>query len=167
MDTPRSRPLEERIAVAAMALLVVITLLNVITRYLTDESFAWTEEISVFLMIVLTLAGAASTTLGDRHIRIEYFYDSGSPARRRRLRLLSALVCTAFFLLFTGLYGVMVWDEVRWGETSMGLGIPRWWYSVWALPLLAAITVRCAVLARNAWRAPPDEPSSPTPTPTV
>ncbi len=40
--------LEEGLAVACMVLLVVITLLNVVTRYFTDQSFAWTEELSVF-----------------------------------------------------------------------------------------------------------------------
>ena len=40
--------LEEALAVAAMAVLVAITLLNVMTRYFTDESYAWTEELSVF-----------------------------------------------------------------------------------------------------------------------
>ena len=39
--------LEEGLAVACMALLLVITMLNVLTRYFTDQSFAWTEEISV------------------------------------------------------------------------------------------------------------------------
>ena len=33
---------------ACMVVLTLITLGNVVTRYLTDESFAWTEEISVF-----------------------------------------------------------------------------------------------------------------------
>ena len=48
--------LEEALAVAAMAVLVAITLLNVMTRYFTDESYAWTEELSVFLMVVMALA---------------------------------------------------------------------------------------------------------------
>jgi hypothetical protein len=52
--------IEETIAVASLALLLVITLANVLVRYFSDESFAWTEEISVFLMVVLTLAGAAA-----------------------------------------------------------------------------------------------------------
>src|SRR4051812_8574521 len=57
---PVRPPWEERIAVAALALLLVITLANVFTRYFTDDSFAWTEELSVFLMVVLALAGAAA-----------------------------------------------------------------------------------------------------------
>ena len=83
--------LEEGLAVACMALLVLITLINVLIRYFTDESFAWTEEISIFLMVVMTLAGASAAAARDRHIRIEYFYDSGTAARKRRLQLLRGL----------------------------------------------------------------------------
>ena len=74
---------EEALGVACMAVLVAITLGNVVTRYLTDESFAWTEEISIFLLVVMTLAGAASIAARDGHIRLEFFYDAGSARRRR------------------------------------------------------------------------------------
>ena len=49
------RRLEDLIAVLALAVLVQLTLVNVVVRYLTDESFAVTEEISIFLMVVLTM----------------------------------------------------------------------------------------------------------------
>jgi hypothetical protein len=36
----------------------------------------------------------------------------------------------------------MVWDDIRYGETSPGIGVPQWWYSIW-LPLLStAIALR-------------------------
>ena len=58
----KSRPkVEEWLGVACMVALTLITLGNVLTRYLTDQSFAWTEEISVFLIVVMTLAGAAAS----------------------------------------------------------------------------------------------------------
>lgn len=139
-------PFEERIAVAALALLVVLTLANVIVRYFTDESFAWTEELSVFLLVVLALAGAGAAAARDRHIRIEFFYESGSLGRRRALALLSAGLSALFFLLMALLFARYAWDEYRYGETTMGIGVPRWWYSVWLTPL-------CLIIAWRAWRA--------------
>lgn len=137
---------EERIAVAALALLVVLTLANVVVRYFTDESFAWTEELSVFLLVVLALAGAGAAAARDRHIRIEFFYEGGSPRRRRALALLSAASSALFFLLMAALFARYTWDEYRYGETSMGIGVPRWWYSVWLAPL-------CLLIAWRAWHA--------------
>ena len=144
-----ARRLEDHVAVLAMAVLVLLTLINVVVRYLTDESFAVTEEISIFLMVVLTMAGASAAVARDRHMRVEYFLETGSDARKRRLTALSAWATFAFFVVLTALLGRYVWDEFRYGETSMALGVPRWWYSIW-LPLLsAAIALRALGLARR------------------
>ncbi len=154
----RKVKIEEVLGVACMAGLVLITLGNVLTRYLTDESFAWTEEISIFLIVVMTLAGAASIAARDRHIRIEFFYDRGSVARRRALRLLSAGVTTVLFLTLTVLFGLTVADEIKWSETSMGLGVPRWWFTAAVPPLCLAIALRAAAYGWAIWRrvAPAD-----------
>jgi hypothetical protein len=70
--------------VIVMAALALITFANVLVRYFTNSSFAWTEEISVFLMIVLALVAGSAAVARDQHIRIEYFAEGGSmPARKR------------------------------------------------------------------------------------
>lgn len=140
---------------ACMAVLALITLGNVLTRYLTDESFAWSEEISIFLIVVMTLAGAAGVAARDSHIRIEYFYDAGSPARRRRLRLLASAATALAFTALAGLFAVTVADEIRWSETSMGLGVPRWWFTIVVPPLCLAIAWRAIQAGRRAWRGEP------------
>jgi len=137
-----------------MAALVAITLLNVLTRYFTDESYAWTEEISVFLIVVMTFAGAASIAARDGHIRIEFFYDSGSAARRRTLRLFSAAASVLLFGALTVMFAAMLVDEIRWSETSMGLGVPRWWFTAAVPPLCLAVTLRAALAGLRVWRLP-------------
>ncbi len=74
----------------------------------------------------------------DRHIRIEAFLDSGSPQRRRRLAIVSALATTLAFLLVFGLGLRLLWDDYRYEVTSPGIGVPQWWYTLW-LPLLALL----------------------------
>ena len=134
---------------ACMVLLLVITLLNVVTRYFTDQSFAWTEEISVFLMVVMTLAGASAAAARDRHIRIEFFYEGGGASRRRRLAIVAGCASGLLFLGLTVLFGRMVADEIRYAETSMGLGVPRWWFTVLSPLLCAALAARSFA---HAWR---------------
>jgi TRAP-type C4-dicarboxylate transport system permease small subunit len=107
-------------------------------RYFTDQSFAWTEEISCVLMLVLSLAGSAAALVRDSHIRVDYFFAGGTPARQRRLALFSALAVAAFFALLGVLSAQMAWDEFRFNETSPAIGIPKWWYSVW-LPVFCGI----------------------------
>jgi TRAP-type C4-dicarboxylate transport system permease small subunit len=150
---PRVPPaLEEGLAVACMVVLLLITVLNVLTRYFTDPSFAWTEEISVFRMVVMTLAGASAATARDRHIRIEVLYDGGSAARRQRLKIFAACTVALLFAVLTVLFGRVVADEIRYEETSMGLGMPRWWFTLFSPLLCATIALRSAALAWAAAR---------------
>jgi len=96
----------------------------------------------VFLMIVLALVGGSAVVARDRHIRIEYFAEAGSMARRRGLARFGALMVALLFLILTVTSVRMVWDDYRFGETSPGIGVPQWWYSIW-LPLIAfGITLR-------------------------
>jgi TRAP-type C4-dicarboxylate transport system permease small subunit len=136
-DAPRRLP-EDWIGAAAMALLALITFANVVARYFTSESFAWTEEISVSLMVVLAMIAASAAVVRDRHIRIEAIFESGSPQRRRRLAIVSAFATSLAFLMLFGLGLRLFWDDYRYDVTSPGIGVPQWWYTIW-LPLLALL----------------------------
>jgi len=129
---------EDRIGGGLLAALLVITLVNVFVRYFTDQSFAWTEEISSVLMLVLCLAGSASAIARDSHIRVEFFFDAGGPVRRQRFAKFSAIANTLFFLVLGLLSAQMAWDEFRFGDTSPAIGVPKWWYSIW-LPIFCGI----------------------------
>lgn len=142
--------LEDWIGVIVMLLLVGITFANVVVRYFTDESFAWTEEFSVFLMIVLALVAGSAAVARDRNIRIEFFFERGSAARQRRLAILSALGVAVMFIALAVLGARITWDEYTFGETSPGIGVPSWWYSIWLPVLSAGIALRAlGLLARN------------------
>ncbi|KRD16449.1 MULTISPECIES: TRAP transporter small permease [Acidovorax] len=141
---PRSLRLEDWLTVIVMAALALITFANVLVRYFTNSSFAWTEEISVFLMIVLALVAGSAAVARDQHIRIEYFAEGGSALRRKRLAQLGAVTVAVLFGLIAVLSVRVVWDDYRFGETSPGIGVPQWWYSIW-LPVLSTLIAARAV----------------------
>lgn len=132
------RRIEDQIGAAAMALLALITFGNVVVRYLTNESFAWSEEISVSLMVILTLVAGSAAVARDRHIRIELLFEAGSPARRRRFAMMSAAATVLAFLILTSLSCRLAWDDYQYEVTSPGIGVPQWWYTIW-LPVLSAL----------------------------
>jgi hypothetical protein len=44
-----------------------------------------------------------------------------------------------------------VWDEYRFEETTPGIGLPKWWYSIWLPVLSLAIAGRAfGLYLRNA-----------------
>lgn len=139
---PRSLRIEDWLTVIIMALLALITFANVLVRYFTDASFAWTEEISIFLMIVLALVAGSAAVARDQHIRIEFFTSRGSAARKKALARLGSACTALLFAIIAVLSTRLVWDEWRYEETSPGIGVPQWWYSIWLPVCSLAITLR-------------------------
>ena len=134
--------IEDWLTVIVMGLLALITFGNVLVRYFTNQSFAWTEEFSVFLLIVLALVAGSASVARNRQIRIEYFADSGSPERQRALARIGAMMVFVLFGLIAVLSSRMVWDDIRFGETSPGIGVPQWWYTIWLPVMSVAIAGR-------------------------
>jgi TRAP-type C4-dicarboxylate transport system permease small subunit len=152
---PRTRvplKIEETLAGIAIGLLGLITFANVVVRYLTNFSFAFTEEFSIFLMLFMALVGGSSVMAKQGHLNIMYVVDK-LPPKARRATLIGATALTAStFLLLAVLGARMAWDEYRFEVTSPGLGIPTWFYTMW-LPLLSlSIFGRAAGVWIRMWR---------------
>ncbi|BBK40381.1 C4-dicarboxylate ABC transporter permease [Allostella vacuolata] len=144
---------EEALMAAAMAALCLITFGNVVVRYLTNISFAFTEEYSIALMVIVTLLGASAAFAVDRHIRVTFLIDRLPPPARRWAELLVIGLCILMFVLLVRLGGRLAWDEYRFEETSPGLGIPSFLYTMW-LPILSlAVVLRLVGRAVRVWRA--------------
>jgi len=144
--------LEEYTAGIAIGILGVITFANVVVRYLTNFSFAFTEELSVFLMVLVALVGGSSVMAKGGHLKIMFVVDRVSPERRRVVGLIANAVTAIMFLLLAIFGARMAWDEYRFEVTSPGLGVPTWIYTVW-LPLLSlAIFGRAVGVMIRAWR---------------
>ncbi|MFZ3082030.1 TRAP transporter small permease [Rhodoferax ferrireducens] len=130
--------IEEFFAALAMALICCITFANVLVRYFTDVSFAFTEEFSIFLMVVLTFFGAAAAFARNSHIRMTFVTDR-LPVRLARLLEYVVLVLGALMFAIMAWYGTFLfWDDWQFDTTSPGIGIAQWIYTIW-LPLLSAV----------------------------
>lgn len=139
--------IEEALGAAAMALIVLISFGNVVVRYLTNVSFAFTEEFSIFLLVFMTFVGASAAFATNEHIRITFFLERMGPRTRLAAEAATLAATTAMFALIVYYGGQVTFDEWYWGETSPGLGYPAWIYTVW-LPLLSL-----AILGRVIGRA--------------
>jgi TRAP-type C4-dicarboxylate transport system permease small subunit len=131
---------ERFLGAAAMAAICLITLGNVLTRYFTDISFAFTEEISVFLLVFLTFIGSAKAFLDGNQMAVTFFTDKLDWAWRRRFLLFSLAMSALMLVLLAWFGGRMAWDDYDLDVTSPGLGWPQWIYTVW-LPLLALLVL--------------------------
>lgn len=144
--------IEENLAGIAIGILGIITFANVVVRYLTNFSFAFTEEFSVFLMVLVAFLGGSSVMAKSGHLKIMFLVDKLSPQRRRIVVLVAHALTAVTFLLLTIFGARMAWDEYRFEVTSPGLGIPTWIYTVWMPVLALAIFGRVIGVMVRAWR---------------
>ena len=90
----------------ALWCLASIVFLQFFTRYVLNDSLAWTEEIARYVLIVVGFFGAISVTRKGTHIFLEFFYRYLSPRAGKWLTTLMELVSLAF-------YGYLAWLAVE------------------------------------------------------
>lgn len=142
---PDARPrvplaIEETLAAAAMAVICVISLANVIVRYLTDASFAFTEEISVFMLVFLAFFGSAVAFARDEQIRIRFFAERMARPWRWAATVITLAANLVVFALVIWYGAQFTYEEWLFEATTPGLGVPAWLYSMW-LPVAAAVII--------------------------
>ncbi|CAM4140347.1 TRAP transporter small permease [Kerstersia similis] len=131
---------EEALAAGIMAVLCVITLLNVLTRYLTNASFAFTEEISVFLVVLMTFIGTATAFSRGLHLAMLALVER-MPWRVQYWQRIYALLCGIVMFAILAWYGALAWlDDYDSGLVSPGLGVPQWWYTS-VVPIFSCLII--------------------------
>lgn len=146
---PTGTPLtvEQVLTGVVMALIVLISLGNVVVRYLTSRSFAATEELSIALLVILAFLGSSTAFAFDRHIRVTFFIERLPPPLRRGAEWLAFALTAALFVFVAWYAGLLAFDQYRFEETSPALGLPQWWYTAW-MPVLAVLIVIRLALTR-------------------
>ncbi len=134
--------IERVLGAAAMMAIFLISIANVIVRYATDASFAFTEEYSVFLLVFLTFIGTGLAFARNAHIRIGFFAERFGPAFAQGCAVASRIASLLMFALITWYGALLAWDEYQFEEVSAGLGYPAWIYTAWMPVLSIAIILR-------------------------
>jgi TRAP-type C4-dicarboxylate transport system permease small subunit len=153
---PKFRP-EAWLATLALIAICLISLGNVIVRYATDASFAFTEEFSVFFLVLLTFAGAAVAARHNQHIRIELI-EHHLPKGMLKLVYILQWLAGMIVLGITVWYGsLFALEEYQWESLSPGLGLPNWIYVIWLPLMAAAIMIRMTQNLIDRLSGKPDE----------
>jgi TRAP-type C4-dicarboxylate transport system permease small subunit len=116
--------IEAFILSAGIILIALLTIANVFTRTLFDTSIAATEELSQFLIILVTFVGLSYGASQGRHIRMTALYDQVPDGARRYLMMFIAATTSAlmFVLAWYALVYVSVVKEL--GSFSPVLQVP-------------------------------------------
>jgi TRAP-type C4-dicarboxylate transport system permease small subunit len=88
---------EDWFAMAIFWLMAGAVILQFFTRYVMNDSFAWTEEIAVYCLIGVVFVGAAMCVRLSRHIQVDILYRFLSHGAARFLANLVLAVQVVFF----------------------------------------------------------------------
>ena len=86
----------------ATALVVMVVFVDVVMRYAFKMSFVFTQELEWHLFAFIFLMGAGYTLLKDGHVRVDIFYQRGSPKAQAWINFLGVI-----FFLIPGCYMVI------------------------------------------------------------
>ena len=143
---------EDWLAFALFWTLAAVVFLQFFTRYVLNDSIAWTEEIARYFLIGTTFVGAAMAARKGSHIALEILPHALPVGLRRWFRLVLDLVATGFFAIATWLcFGIA---QAMWHQPMVVIDVPLGVVYYVATFGLALTTVRFAWHAMMAVRAP-------------
>ncbi|MCV6823430.1 MULTISPECIES: TRAP transporter small permease [Halocynthiibacter] len=102
--------------------LSAIVFIQFFTRYVLNDSLAWTEEIARYVLIIVAYFGAISVTRKGTHIFLEFFYRYLSPRAGKYL----AVAMEALSMVFYGYLAYLGWILAAKTRTKMAsIAIPK------------------------------------------
>ena len=117
-------------------LMVAVTFVIVILRYVFDSGFIWLQESLTWMHAAVFMLGAAYTLQQDEHVRVDVFYRSMSEARRAWVNIIGVLIFVfplCGYLFFESIdYVGRAWSIKEISRDTGGLPYP-------AIPLLKSI----------------------------
>jgi TRAP-type C4-dicarboxylate transport system permease small subunit len=155
------------IAGTALAILVGITVLSVITRYLFDAPLYWLEEVSGLLIIWIIMVGAIPTERDGQHLTIPMLTD----LLPRRLGAAVEVAVTTLSIVVLGYVGWLGWRLAVGAREKLTDILEISWFWIDVSVTIGAIGIalymigslrRAVALALGATPTGSDRSSSPT-----
>lgn len=131
----------EKLVTSVILLLVTaITFANVVVRYLTPSQFAWSEELSINLFVLLIMMGCGLSARDGSLISLTLIFDRLSvKGKKIFVAIITVANCVFSAVLFkTGVDKVLT--QIANGKRTPSLMIPEWIFTIF-LPIGAVFLV--------------------------
>lgn len=118
--------IEEVLCVIALVIMTVLTFANVIARYVFSASFSFSEEITTYLFVLLSLLGSAVAVRRKAHLGFTALIDIVPENVRRIFHAISFLLATLFSSALFVFGMKMVYSQMSRGQVTAGMQWPEW-----------------------------------------
>lgn len=143
-------PPEAWIGLAFFWILGLVVVYQFVTRYVLNDSAAWTEEIARYLLIATVFTGATIGVAKNNHIQVDFFYRYMPRALSRAMSTAVDVLRIAFFASTVVLTALMM-QRLSTSRMTM-IDLPM--NLVYGVCLLgfAMMAVRSVLVARRHWQ---------------
>lgn len=114
---------EDWVALVIFWVMALAVFLQFFTRYVLNDSYAWTEEIATYCLIGVVFIGASMCVRLSRHIQVDLIYRYLPRVLARTLSTMIDLIRIAFFGYAVNL--VWVYIQIIGDETMTTINFPK------------------------------------------
>ncbi len=144
-------PAEAWVALGFFWLLGAVVFYQFFTRYVMNDSAAWTEEIARYLLIATVFTGATIGVIKNNHIQVDFFYRYMPRPMARGMATAVDILRIAFFAAAVVLTVLMMLKLGSNSRMTM-IDLPMNWVYGVCLVGFAMMTFRSVLVARRHWQ---------------
>jgi TRAP-type C4-dicarboxylate transport system permease small subunit len=150
---------EDWIALVLFWSLAFIVFLQFFTRYVLNDSLAWTEEIARYGLMWVTFIGGAVVTRKNSHIAVELLSNVMSPGPMRSALLAMVDMIKLLFLAILAYFSVLILERMHYQRMTvfdLPMSIVYGGVAFGCFLMVARQAFNVWQNARTRWRAPHD-----------
>jgi len=118
--------LEEYFLVVTMAAMVLIIFLQIIMRYVFNNSLTWSEEITRYIFLWQIWVGVSFAVKSSKHIRVDIIKDFLSAKGKVIIEMVATVIWLAFGVFLFYRAGIVTSKVYTSGQLAPATQIPMW-----------------------------------------
>lgn len=124
--------IEEFVLTYGVIGLAVITIGNVVSRKFFNHSWSFAEEVSQFILVIMTFMGVGYAARKGRHIRMTAFYEMANEKVKKAVMLIISISMTVLLLYLAWYAWEYVMNVMNTGRVTPVLRAPFYLAIIWA-----------------------------------
>ena len=134
--------IEEVLVCVCLVVMTGLTFVNVIARYVFSASLSFSEEITTYLFVLLSLLGSAIAAKRGAHLGLTIITDRVGPKMGRVLGAVSMAFATAFSAIICYFGFFMALNQFNKGQLTAGTQLPEWIFGAFVPVGALFVTIR-------------------------
>lgn len=144
--------LEDHICAFILLVMLILTTINVVARYVFLSSMPFVEELTRLGLMILSLVGAAVAAKRGAHLGLSALTDLFPNKAQKYINLIGDVVASVFCVVIIYYGYFMVVSEYTNKLTTAGMQWPEWIFGIWVAVGGLVMLIRYIQLAINEFR---------------